>query len=266
MEDFRAAVRDGVRIADLALLVAVPAVLVAVALLPEAIRTGLVLDYGDPTLLTLWSSAYVHRSADHLLDNVVAYGVMIAPSYLLFVLAGERRLFRATLLGFLLVLPPVLGTVDVLVLREGTGAGFSGIASAVVGLLPVGVFLFVGHRVSAAIDPADGVGFFLLVAAGIAATYTGLAEAAVILLFAVLLTLHSATEIGAAELRRAGAELASMDGYLQLILLGAGLFVVSPVLLFPADLVQGGNAVNILGHYVGLVVGFFGPTVYATVR
>lgn len=153
-----------------------------------------------------------------------------------------------------------------LVLREGTGAGFSGIGSAVVGLLPVGVVLFVGHRVSTAVDPADGVGVFLLAAAGIAATYTGLLEAAVIVIIAALFTLHSATGIGAAELRRAGAELASMDGYVQLLLLGTGLFVVSPVVLFPADLVQGGNAVNVLGHYVGLVVGFFGPTVYATVR
>jgi len=57
-----------------------------------------------------------------------------------------------------------------------------------------------------------------------------------------------------------------MEGYFELVMIASLLFLVSPVLLFPQDITQDNGAVNILSHYLGLLLGFFGPTIYLFYR
>lgn len=266
MGGFTAEVRECTRASDVALIFAVPAVLTAAYLLPESIRADLVLDYAEPSLIAAWSSAYVHRSFGHFANNLGAYFVAVVPIYLLLALADERRLFRAAFLGFVLVLPPALALVNVAVLGRGTGAGFSGIGSAFIGLLPVALLVFVGKRFSSSIDPTDGVGLFLVAAGAVALTYVGTATAAGIFVIAGALAVYSALDVGIEEVRRVSVELSRRDGEFELVLLAIALFLVSPALLFPAELVRNGSAVNVLSHYAGLIAGYFGPTSYVTFR
>ncbi|WP_434523137.1 hypothetical protein [Halorubrum sp. AS12] len=264
--DFRSEVREKTRVSDLTLISSVPIFLSLVFLLPESIQNALILDYGNYSIFNLWSSAFVHRGFNHFSNNLAAYCVLIGPIYLLLVLADERKLFRYTFLSFLFILPFVIALSNIAALGSGTGAGFSGIGSAFFGLLPVSLFLFIHNKVSEEIEPAHGVVLFLIAAAIIAGTYSGVTAAAGILLFAVLITIYDTYQVGLDEVKEAAAGLTSMEGYFELVMIAGLLFLVSPVLLFPQDITQGDGAVNILSHYLGLLLGFFGPTIYLFYR
>ena len=264
--DFRSEVRENARVSDLVLILSVPIFLSLIFLLPESIQNSLILDYGNYSIVNLWSSAYVHRGFNHFSNNLAAYCVLIGPIYLLFVLADERKLFRYTFLAFLFILPFVIALSNIAALGSGTGAGFSGIGSAFFGLLPVSLFLFIHNKVSEEIEPGHGVVLFLIAAAIIAGIYSGVTAAAGILLFAVLITVYDIYQVGLEEVKEAAAGLTSMEGYFELVMIAGLLFLVSPVLLFPQDITQGDGAVNILSHYLGLLLGFFGPTIYLFYR
>ena len=259
--DFRSEVREKTRASDLALIFSVPVLLSLIFLLPQSIQASLILDYGNYSIFNLWSSAYVHRGFNHFSNNLGAYCVLIGPIYLLFVLADERKLFRYTFLTLLLILPFVISLSNIAALGSGTGAGFSGIGSALFGLLPVSLFLFIHNKVSEDIEPAHGVVLFLIAVAIITQIYVGVTAAAGILLFAALLTIHDISQIGLEEVREAAAELSSMEGYFELVMITGLLFLLSPLMLFPQNIAQDGTTVNILSHYLGLLIGFFGPTI-----
>jgi len=264
--DFRSELREKTRVSDLALIFSVPILLSLVFLLPESIQNALILDYGNYSIFNLWSSAFVHRGFNHFSNNLAAYCVLIGPIYLLFVLADERKLFRYTFLAFLFTLPFVIALSNIAALGSGTGAGFSGIGSAFFGLLPVSLFLFIHNKVSEEIESAHGVVLFLIAAAIIAGTYSGVTAAAGILLFAVLITIYDIYQVGLEEVKEAAAGLTSMEGYFELVMIAGLLFLMSPVLLFPQDIAQGDGTVNILSHYLGLLWGFFGPIIYLFYR
>ena len=264
--DFRSDVREKSRASDLVLILSVPVLLSLIFLLPESIQNALILDYGNYSIFNLWSAAFVHRGFNHFSNNLAAYCVLIGPIYLLLVLADERKLFQYTFVSFLFLLPPVIALINIAVLGSGTGAGFSGIGSAFFGLLPVSLFLFIHNKISEEVEPTHGVVLFLIAAAIITLTYTSITAAAGILLIAVLLTIYDIYQIGLDEAKKAAVELTSMEGYFELVMIAGLLFLISPILLFPQDIVQYNGAVNILSHYLGLVLGFFGPTTYLVYR
>lgn len=265
-QTFRSDVLDQLRVADVALMLTVPIVLTAVHLLPASIQQSFILEYHNPSAFNLWSAAYVHRGLAHFSGNLAGYCLYIIPSYLLFALADERRFFRYTFLCFVVILPPVLAAVNIAVLGSGTGAGFSGIASAFVGLLLVGVFIFIHNRVSQELGVSDAVAVLLVVFAGTALIYSGVLAAAGIVVVACLLVLNDIRRLGVEEAQTVASDLWSMGNYFLLIVGAVALFLLSPILLFPENVVQGGQPVNIFSHYAGLVLGFFGPATIAMFR
>ena len=265
-QTFRTDVLDQLRVADVALLLTVPIVLTAVHLLPASVQQSFILEYHNPSAFNLWSAAYVHRGFAHFSGNLAGYCLYIIPSYLLFVLADERRFFRYSFLSFLVILPPVLGAVNIAVLGSGTGAGFSGIASAFVGLLLVAIFMFLHNRVSQDLGATDGVAVLLVVFGSTALIYSDVLAAAGIIVVACLLVLNDIRRLGVVEARTVASDLWSMGNYFLLIVGAVALFLFSPILLFPENIVQGGQPVNIFSHYAGLVLGFFGPATVAMFR
>lgn len=258
-DTFRADVLERVRVSDIALLLTVPSLLTAIQVLPASVQQSLILTYHNPSAFNLWSAAFVHRGFEHFSNNLGGYCLYIVPSYLLFVLADERRLFRYTFLSFLFILPPVLAVVNIAFFGHGTGAGFSGLASAFVGLLMVAVFVFIRNKVSQEIGPSDGVAVLLVALAGTALIYSSVFTAAGVLVIACLLMVLDIRRLGVDGVRTVVSDLFSMEGYSLLVVGGLALFLASPVLLFPSDIVQGGQPVNILSHFAGFVLGFFGP-------
>ncbi|MFC6756383.1 hypothetical protein ACFQER_06345 [Halomicroarcula sp. GCM10025894] len=123
--------------ADLLVLCAVPAVLLAVATLPVSVRQSLVFEYADPTLRTAVASSFVHIGPQHLAVNLVGYLLVVPVTYLLSTANGERWQFRVAFAALLLVCPPVLSYLNLAIVRTGGSAGFSGVLLALYGYLPL---------------------------------------------------------------------------------------------------------------------------------
>lgn len=264
--DLMSEITKEVRISELALIISVPIITSIVFFLPETIQQSLVLDYQDPSIYNLWTSAFVHRGTNHFINNLVAYCILITPIYALFLLANEKTLFRRTILSFLLILPVIISITNIAIIPQGTGAGLSGIGSALFGLLPFSLFLFIHNRVTKDIVPTDGVVVFLVAAGIIASIYSKIILAIAVLLIAGILAAYKTYQIGLDNVRKIGSELTSMSGHFELVLLTVLLFLLSPFVLFPQNLAQNGMVVNVLSHYVGFVIGFFGPATYFIYR
>lgn len=107
---------------------------------------------------------------------------------------------------------------------------------------------------------------FLVAAAIIAWIYGATFFALGILFVSALLTVWYIRQIGGKETRQIAKEISSNEGDIELISLAVAFFLVSPMILFPVDITQNGAVVNILSHYLGLVLGYFGPAIYLVYR
>ena len=76
--------RERVKGADVAVLLSIPVLLVLVQLLPESVRGALVMNYGSPSVLTMYTTHFVHSGWGHLAANVLVYLVAVALVYALF--------------------------------------------------------------------------------------------------------------------------------------------------------------------------------------
>lgn len=266
LDGFFKEVWDGIRVSDVIQILSVPVVLSLVFLLPESLQNGLVLEYENPTVFNLWSSAFVHEGFSHFTNNLGSYFVLIIPIYLLFILAEERKLFQYTFFSFLSVLPFVISLANLILFETGTGTGFSGIGSAFFGLLPISLFLFIHNRLSEEIYLSHTVVLFLVSAGVTALIYSGVLAATAIFLITILLSIYYGHHIGSDELRSVFADLRGSKGYFELVLFSSFLFLISPVMLFPQNIAQDGVLVNIFSHYLGLVLGFFLPYLYLMYR
>lgn len=245
---------------DALVLAVLPAVSVLVFLWPGGAERFLVLHRTDPTPVATVTTHFVHRSTDHLLSNLVAYALVVPTGYGLSLVAGRRRSFFVGFGLLVAVGPPSLAVFDLLAYDHGAVFGFSGLAMAFTGFLPVVVGAFVERRVgmgraesgSAALFFA-GLGFIaalvipplwvripvVLLAAGFAAAF-----------------LRWSVEGGplggddARPVRRGDVELA-----------GVGVLVFAVVLLmgFTGESPSGGAVVNTYGHLLGYVIGFVVP-------
>lgn len=253
------AFRERVEAADLAFIAAVPAVLVAVQLLPESLRGALVLNYGSPGVVQVYTTHFVHAGFGHLAGNVAVYLVTVALVYLLLLYADARRTFYAGFALVLLVVPFPVSALDLWLVGPTAGdlstRGFSGLASAFVGFLPVAVFVFLRENLSQRVRVYESMGLFLaslgivlLVLRG-PTDLTGLGSLALGLLYYVPV------------LRRLDAEERQAFGGWRfpkqaLVVYSVLFFLVSPVLLFPANPVQGDTVVNLVTHFGGFFVGY----------
>jgi len=141
-----------VRLSDLLALLVVPAVLVGVFQLPAETRRQLVFDRGAPTLLTAYTSHFVHLDGAHLLGNVLTYLFVGLLSYLLCALSDRRQLFWTTTFALVAVFPFALSTMQLVFPRERLILGFSGINGGFFGLLCFSLLAFVRANLTTAID------------------------------------------------------------------------------------------------------------------
>jgi len=80
------AVKERVEAVDSVVIAAVPAVLVAVQLLPDSVRGALVLNYGSPGVVQVYTTHFVHANFTHLAGNVAIYLVTVALVYPLLII------------------------------------------------------------------------------------------------------------------------------------------------------------------------------------
>lgn len=258
---------ERVRAADLAALLAVPVVLLAVFALPAPLRRSLAFEYTDPTVPTAFVSPFVHLAETHLLVNVVGYLLVVPTAYLLSVASGHRTRFFVAFATFIVAFPPVLSYLNLAALRSASGLGFSGVLLAFVGYL---AFAIADHlHANLGVGPATSVGAVLFfvgfaVAAPLSVRSVTVDRATVALgtgglvlatlLSAVLFGLSAAEQTGG--LRRVLRLATLRRGSFALGVLALGVFVAVQFVAFPPRPAVDGGTINLYTHLLGYALGF----------
>lgn len=282
----RTALIDRQSVADILLLVTVPAALLAVFSLPLSVRESLAFRYTDPSLWTAVAAPFVHMTWDHLAVNLLAYALVAPTAYLLSVLSGRRRRFRVAFVSLVLACPGLLSYLNLAVARDGLGVGFSGVVMALYGYLPLALadyfesrfglgprrdaapaLFFVGLLVVAVLTLAAVVtnpvtvpvrGVNVAVTPVLIATLVGLvvATSLVVLLYVISIADHC-------DPRGTSTHGAAATGrQFEIGAVATLLFLAVPFTTFPLDPVTGDSVVNVYVHLLGYALGFIGP--YAT--
>lgn len=256
LAEFRSRSRSG----DLAVLGAVPILLVATFTWFDGAPDPLVLSTVEPNLLSFVSAHFVHGSMSHLLANLAAYGFVAPTGYVLAVLSGRGREYVVALVGFLLVLPPVLSGLIVHGFDRGVTFGFSGVTMALVGVLAIYLGSFVGLRTGRDDLRTIAPGLFFLGLAFIASRTIPVADYRLAMVGAATVTalVYLGTFLrGTAGLRPLASVVSLQDA--QLAVVGTLAFVVGLVVGFPERPPAGTVVVNTYGHLLGYAFGFVVP-------
>ena len=260
-----AAVARNARAVDAALLAAVPLALAAVFALPESTRAAYVLDYRAPTAVDMYASHFVHFGVGHLATNVATYLLAVLPAYGYCVAADRRTDFLVVFGAVLAAFPYALSWLNVVFVRPSIGYGFSGLAMAYLGFLPVALAAFARERLADGVTldhapllffaGAGTVGLLVASSSRLALVVVAVSFGAVAV-YARSLWLAVGRDGFAAALGRAGdAEFAAA---------GVVLVLAAPFVAFPAQVAGDGTVLNTYSHLLGFCLGFLAP--YATLR
>lgn len=257
-EPFVAALRRRASLADLLALAAVPAALVLVFRLSEPTRRALALSHADPTLASAYTGHFVHLDAGHLAANLAVYAVLAPVVYALCVLAGRRRLFRVAFVTYLGAFPFVLSALNLALPRRVLELGFSGVAMALFGLLPLALAEYARTTFDDDLDARASPALFFATTGvvALAAAPTDLRTGGIALASVLAAALYSERALGSVRLPTLGdmRRAAERSGYFELAALAAVLLVVVPFVAFRGGAVEPANPyVHLLGFALGYV-------------
>jgi hypothetical protein len=260
----RAPIRDPRAVTlDLALVAAVPALLVAVhVLLPSGAGDRLAFRHGvlaPPTFLT---GAYVHLDDAHLRGNLIGYAIAALYAYGLALQSDRRRWFRVTFLALLLVLPIPVHAASYLVFDafapalDPVSRGFSGVVGGFVGFLFVAFVGFVRSRYGRRRAVAAGAMVALLLLLEVDAIYRGLRPPTVVLVLAGGAVVAAATRharIDAAPPRAPPRPVG--DAFVALLVVVVLTALVYNLFPPPDSIVTDGGVTGVFAHAAGVVGG-----------
>ena len=228
----------------------------------------MVFDHSEFSIITLWTSAYVHIDLEHLLSNLVGYIAGTAPTLLLFTYKKRHQVFRRILVVFLVAFPPLIAISNYAIFQFGLQAenaatrGFSGVVAAIFGLLFAAVLEVVWERASW--KETFGIGASILLLSMIGILILGGSLTMEVLAFGglgVLLSLSLVVSVDA--LRRPIAT--AQEYWMEMILIPycVAVLVFFIPRLFPINWIQSGRLTNIFSHSIGLLLGFLGGAIVA---
>lgn len=251
---------ERVSLVDVAALATLPAIAVLAFLWPGGPSERLVLSAADPSPLAAVATHFLHRSVPHLVSNLVAYALVVPTAYGLALVAGRRRAFFVAFALVAVVVPPTLTGLHLAALDRGIVYGFSGLAMAFAGLLPVVLGAFLEPRFD--VDRAGQVAPALFFAGlGVVALLvipplpTRLAVAAVAGAFAAAFLRRAAGESGLPRRLPSGVH----RGDVELVGVALLVFLVALLMGFAGEARTDGAVVDTFGHLLGYVVGFVIP-------
>lgn len=247
----------------------VPFGLVAIHFLfPESLRDAMVFDHSEFSIITLWTSPFVHLDLGHLYSNLVGYIAGIAPTLVLFTYQKRHRVFRRILLVFLVIFPPLIAISNYGFFQYGLQAenaatrGFSGVIAAIFGLLFAAVLEVVWERASWKETFGIGASVLLLSMIGILVGGGSLKfEVLALGILGVSLSLSLVVSMNA--LRHPFATAREYWVEMLLVTYCVVVLVIFIPRLFPIQWIQGGSITNIFGHGIGLLLGFLGGAIVA---
>lgn len=258
-EGFYHEIRRRARLLDIAIIVALPALLVAVHLGTTPPRP--VFRTAEPTLASAYLANFYHYDPAHLLGNVVTYLFVVPTAYVLSVLSDRRRHFWVVFATFVSILPVLVSLSHLPRATPVAVRGFSGILMAFLGYHALIMVGYVATRFSATahLDHAPLVFFIGTALISVAVVPTGpsrtaslalAASAAAIYLYAFVSDLPPLREVVAAFRRSTAAA-----SYLELAVFGGLLFGAELLLGFTGTSVER-RAISFYSHFVGYAAGF----------
>lgn len=247
------------RLLDLAVLSIAPTVMFLVYLLPSGVKQGLVLDYTDPTIITSYTSHFVHQSTTHFGVNLFGYLLVISLTYFLALASGQRKQFLVVYLIFTLSLPFMLSGMNLLWPWQGVGLGFSGITMAFVGYLPIVLLEFVGTRFDLPVNQRHSFWLFLISVALAAYISLPLAYSTPLIVAAMVVTgmffWRINKNLNRDSLSRVKNRL-DIPGNVEFTLLGGLVVILYQFVSFSPNLLINGGTLNVYTHGIGLSFGF----------
>lgn len=261
-QGFARSIRSSIRVRDCVALGTIPALLIGLYFLPDAVKLAYTFDYSNPRITTAFTAHFVHLRAEHLLTNVVGFVLLAGTGYLLAVLTEQRRLFGIAATTYLVAFPPIISALNLAVPRDAITYGFSGIVMAFAGLLPLLLSIYAHRRLGLPIGlrRAPGVFFATLSVIALTAmprtrTTVGIAVIASVVALAYFV---SGGEFWRNEprLRRL---LGHSSGWMELFLVGAGLTFAYPIIGFPTPVTPGTVVPNLYTHLLGYCLAFMVP-------
>jgi len=252
---------------DPVLLALVPVVLIGAFQLPYATRVTFAFDVSEPTVVTAYTSYFVHLTWPHLLGNVLVYLVVGPLSYLLLVLSGRRRLFWWSLITFLTAFPFALSTLQLVFPRARLLVGFSGLNAALFGLLCFSIVGYAGATIAAGLDDRHSPILLFFTVAAIAlvsvpsrAWPTEIAAASSC--FGLAFLAAAVRESGLPDREALKAAIDS-PGYVELGGGALGVLFAYPIVGFQDTVIAGVGTVDAYVHLLGYCLAFI--VVYAFV-
>ena len=256
----RTALRDAVA------LLFVPAVLFGIVWLPPSVRSSLIFEYANPSLLAAYTSSFVHATPSHLAVNLIGYGLLVPIEYVLSTLCGYKQRFYISYLTFVLVFPFALTGLALLFIRPGAGMGFSGVLMAFYGYLPLVMSDLVTERFD--IDTQRNVapllyfvGIGIITVLGVwpslddLTVALGTAGLLVVILLVLLWYFFSILETHNG-VRTTVREAWQATGYFELFLIAFALLVLFPFAMFPFDPASATGVVDTYTHLLAYSLGF----------
>ncbi len=257
---FLADARNETRLFDLALITAVPVLLIAVFAFPRSTLQQLVFDTTAPSVVTAYTSHFVHLNQFHLLGNLTVYVPAVAIGYLLSILGNRRQLFVTTFVVLLFIFPFALSAMQLIFPRQRLLFGFSGINAGFVGLACFALAGYFGTNISRRAGERYAPTLFFF-SVGMVALVSLPAGAFRLLNAGAALTL--ATIYLANALYRQGVptrddvrSAVSRPGYFEAAGAGFGLLVGYPFVAFQDAVVPESGVLDIYVHLLGFSLAF----------
>lgn len=247
--------------------------------IPKSTRIEYHFYFQDPSLHSIWTSAYLHSSVDHLSGNIQSYLLIVAILYPTWYWWQKRRVMWEIIVVLLLVTPAVTTAFDYLVYHEwlsGTEpesntVGFSGIGSAFAGLLLASIGYYTKTRVN------DEIGYNLMYSVFLvaAAILLSIHQVPVSWLMAgyglILLGLSVALKSSIDSLENSSpAEIVPGidENYrdFTLVVFAVTVIFIAVFAMFPGQYAGEDRATNILAHFIGMTWGFVAAIVMIRYR
>jgi hypothetical protein len=109
----------------------IPSILILIFLLPQSIKSSLILYTKNPTLLSIFFSNFVHSDFNHIKSNLIIYFFI---TFLIFGVETNKRVFHRSMLIIFFILPIFSSLIEIYFLPMlNTIQGFSAIVSALAG-------------------------------------------------------------------------------------------------------------------------------------
>jgi len=227
---------------------------------PISVKDQFVFNHERLAPWTVLTAAYVHASTRHLVNNLVGYWISAGLVYWLCSIQDSQSWFWRTTVLFLIALPILVNLTSYGVFQSlgivATTRGFSGVVAGYVGFILVALGRWLADRHDHRLGMTVGQVLFVLLLGEIALIYVGRPSLVMLTLFGAAFTLS----VG--RLLRRGLQQTWTPAERQQVALEAAfvttitaILAIFIWMLFPAQLVQHGNRVDIIGHATGFLWG-----------